>query len=301
MLPHPQGWTVIDTGSDTSACRQVWDELIDTILAGQKVRRLVATHGHTDHVGLAGWLTQRWSAEFVATLSEWMSAQVRIYEANMTSRPEVVRFLSEHGCDAETIEAWHQDRARHRDQLGIMPPTLRRIRDGQTIAFGGRDWQVITCGGHAIEHASFYSAADKILIAGDQVLSRISPMIGVFPNEPLANPLADYLESLDRFRALPADTFVLPSHGMPFYGLHARLDQLAHHHRIRLDQLDSLLDRPRGSMALTNGLFPKAVAEGQGRLALSETIAHAHFLVSQGRATRTVDDAGHVMFARSGS
>lgn len=301
LMPQPDGWTVIDTGSDTPECRAVWEAFDTASLAGVKVARLVATHGHTDHVGLAGWLCERWSAEFVATLAEWMSAQVRLYESSMSSRPEVVNFLASHGCDEATIEAWRRDRARTRDQLGSMPPTLRRIRDGETISFGGRRWRVITCGGHAIEHASFYCAEDKLLIAGDQVLSRISPMIGVFPSEPLANPLADYLSSLDRFRALPADTFVLPSHGMPFYGLHARLDQLSHHHGVRLDQLDSLLDAPRDSMALTNGLFPRAVAEGQGRLALSETIAHAHFLVSQGRAGRYVDDQGNVSFARSSS
>jgi glyoxylase-like metal-dependent hydrolase (beta-lactamase superfamily II) len=124
-------------------------------------------------------------------------------------------------------------------------------------------------------------------------------MIGVYWGEPLADPLADYLASLERFRTLPADTLVLPSHGLPFKGLHARVAQLAHHHEMRLDHLARLMDAPATTMALTHGLFPKAVAEGQGRHALSETIAHANYLVGRGRAVRETDRDGRVLFRRA--
>jgi glyoxylase-like metal-dependent hydrolase (beta-lactamase superfamily II) len=301
LLRDEDGWTIIDTGADTAEARGVWEGLLDGPLADGPINRLVATHGHTDHVGLAGWLTERTGGTpFVSTLGEWMSAQIRIWDAQSRSASdETQRFLAAHGCDAETIASYHAERDRAFSLLGPLPATLTRLRDGDTIRFGERDWQVIAAGGHAIEHASFWCAEDRILIAGDQVLSRISPMIGVFPAMPEADPLADYLTSLPRFKALPADTLVLPSHGLPFYGLHARVDQLARHHELRLDELARLMDRPRLAMDLAGGLFARAVQEGHGRLALAETLAHANYLVGRGRAVRTKSDDGQVLYARA--
>ncbi|MBN9261836.1 MAG: MBL fold metallo-hydrolase [Hyphomicrobium sp.] len=301
LLRDADGWTIIDTGADTADARAVWEALFTGPLADARVNRLVATHGHTDHVGLSGWLTERaGDVPFVSTLGEWMSAQVRIWDAQSKSATDgAQRFLTAHGCDDDTLASYRADRERTHALLGPLPITLTRLRDGDTIRFGERDWEVIVAGGHAIEHASFWCAEDRILIAGDQILSRISPMIGVFPAMPEADPLADYLASLPRFKALPADALVLPSHGLPFYGLHARADQLARHHELRLDDLGRLMDRPRVAMELARGLFARAVAEGQGRLALAETLAHANYLVGRGRAVRTKAPDGRILYGRA--
>jgi len=158
---------------------------------------------------------------------------------------------------------------------------------------------VLVNGGHADEHASFYCKEDGILIAGDQILSRISPVVGVFPSQPWSNPLADYLASLKRLRKLPADTIVLPSHGLPFRGLHTRIDQLAEHHASRLATLLELMGKPTDGLALAHGLFAKAMAgEGHTVMALAETLAHAHHLVAAKKAIRAVNADGHVTFAR---
>jgi glyoxylase-like metal-dependent hydrolase (beta-lactamase superfamily II) len=180
-----------------------------------------------------------------------------------------------------------------------LPPAIHRLRDNGQLRFGGRDWQVLVCGGHAAEHASFWCAADKILIAGDQILSKISPMIGVFPGEPTADPLSDYLGSLDRFRALPADSLVLPSHGVPFYGLIDRANELGHHHELRLLDLERLMDQPKNAMILAHGLFAKAVADGQARHAFAETLAHLHYLVTTGRAHQVSGPNGGILFSRT--
>lgn len=301
LLRDADGWTLIDTGVDSRDCRAVWEALLAGPLADARINRLVATHGHTDHVGLSGWLVERaGGVPFVSTLGEWMSAQIRIWDAQSAdSSHSAEHFLAIHGCDDDTIASYRVDRERTHALLGPMPSALTRLRDGDTIRMGERDWQVIVAGGHAIEHASFWCAEDNILISGDQVLSRISPMIGVFPSMPEADPLGEYLASLPRFKALPSDALVLPSHGLPFHGLHTRVDQLANHHELRLDDLARLMDKPRVAMELAHGLFERAVKEGQGRLALAETLAHANHLVERGRAVRTTADDGRVFYSRA--
>jgi len=301
LLRDPDGWSIIDTGADTKDARALWEALFAGPLADAPVNRLIATHGHTDHVGLSGWLVERaGGVPFSSTLGEWMSAQVRLWDSQ--SKPAIdtaVRYLTAHGCDTDALASYAADRERTQALLGPVPPSFTRLRDGDTIRLGERDWEVIVAGGHAIEHASFWCAEDRILIAGDQILSRISPMIGVFPAMPEADPLAEYLDSLPRFKALPTDTLVLPGHGLPFYGLHTRADQLAHHHELRLDDLARLMDKPRSAMELARGLFARAVAEGQGRLALAETLAHANYLVGRGRAVRTKTADGRILFGRA--
>ncbi len=298
LVDDGDGWTLIDTGASTAVARDIWEALFAGPLKGRRINRLIATHGHTDHVGLAGWLVDRCGGvPFVSTMIEWLSATVRITESRAPMRPEVQRFLAGHGCDSATIDAFRADREKTHALLGDMPATMQRLRPGQTIRFGRRDWRVIIAGGHAVEHASFYCEAEKLLIAGDQILSKISPMVGVFPGEPKADPLSDYLASLEAFRTLPAEAYVLPSHGLPFHGLHKRIDQLAAHHAVRLETLAGLMERPAIAMELTNGLFAKAVKEGQGRNALAETLAHAHRLVSEGRARR-IEHKDRVLFER---
>ncbi len=300
LIRETNGWTLIDTGTANPEARAVWEALFQGVLAGAPIVRLIATHGHTDHVGLSGWLSEKsGGAPFHITLVEWLSATLRIDEARSPLRPENIKFLNSHGCDTDTIEGFADERRRTHAQMVPLPPAIERLKNGTRLTFGGRQWETMVCGGHAAEHASFWCAEDNLLIAGDQVLSKISPMIGVFPTEPEADPLTEYLASLDRFRALPADALVLPSHGLPFTGLHTRVEELAYHHGLRLAELERLMERPSTAMDLARGLFPKPVAEGQARHAFSETLAHANHLMTHGRAVRTLDGQGRYLFARA--
>lgn len=299
LLREAGGWTVVDTGTSDDNARAVWDGLLSGPLSGAPIVHLVATHGHTDHVGLAGWLFERsGGVPYHITLTEWLHAQLRVEEANSPLGPYALRFMDRHGIDADTIQSFNDERIRTRNFMGALPEEFRRLRDAQIVRFGGRKWEVMVCGGHAAAHASFWCADEKILIAGDQVLSKISPMIGVFPNEPEANPLAEYLASLDRFRHLPGDALVLPSHGLPFHGLHVRVEELSYHHELRLTALLGLMSEPATAMALARGLFPKPVAEGQGRHAFAETLAHAHYLVETGAARKSIGADGRILFSR---
>ncbi|SED30827.1 Glyoxylase, beta-lactamase superfamily II [Rhizobiales bacterium GAS188] len=298
FMREDDGWVVVDAGLDTQMCRDAWEKLLAGPLAGRPIRRLVLTHGHPDHVGLAGWLTERFDCSFSATRTEWLFANWRQAQYGRGFGARMQRFFIAHGGSAEIVQSFAaQDAAIERGEFPV-PEQLLRLRHGDRPRFGGREFRVIVGRGHADEHASFYAPEGHLLIAGDQILQRITPVIGVFGYEPESDPLSDYLDSLPRFEDLPADTLVLPSHGLPFYGLQARLEQLRGHHQERLDQLLSHMREPRSTFALASLIFDRAMQEGQGRFAFAETLAHLHYAETLGTARRSVDAEGNITFVR---
>lgn len=299
LLEEADGWTAVDCGLDTAETRQAWDRLAAGPLRGRPVRRLVATHGHVDHIGLAGWITSRFQAPFHATREAWLWSRVTFAARDEPTGAEALEFLRSHGCDPKHVEAYARNRGPLLKLFSDPPKAHYRLRDGDVFDMGRRSWRILTADGHADEHASFVEVDGKILIAGDQILQRISPVVGVFSGEPRADPLTDYLDSLERFRGLPADTLVLPSHGLPFRGLDARLDQLAHHHDRRLALVLDALNQPQTATECSHVLFARAMAEGQWYLALAETLAHLHRLVTVGAARRQIDGNGVIRFEQA--
>ncbi len=293
------GVTLIDTGADKPETRALWETLFATMPENQALSRLICTHGHPDHVGLAGWIVDKVGVKLHMTLAEWLAPQVWRLEGMQPMQPATRAFFTGHGLSEAALAQMAKAKEVAPFRNHPLPANFIRMRDNETVTFGGRSWKVLVNGGHADEHASFYCKDDSLLIAGDQILSRISPVVGVFPSQPHSDPLTDYLASLKRLRKLPADTIVLPSHGLPFRGLHTRIDQLASHHAARLDALWDLMAEPANGLKLAHGLFPRAMAaEGQTVMALAETLAHAHHLVAKKRATRMVAKDGAVTFAR---
>lgn len=301
LLAERDGWTAIDCGLDSPETRAAWDKLAAGPLRGRPVRRLVATHGHVDHVGLAGWITSRFGAPLHSTLAAWLWARVTFAGRNEATSAQSLDYLRAHGCDPRHIEAYARNRGPLLKLFGEPPRAHIRLRDGDELHMGERRWRVVIADGHADEHASFLSVDGNVVIAGDQVLQRISPVVGVFAGEPLADPLTDYLASFERFRGLPETTLVLPSHGLPFRGLDARLDQLEQHHHRRLERAHDALDRPRTATECSYVLFARAMQEGQWYLALAETLAHLHRLETLGAVRREVDRNGVVRFERMGN
>ncbi len=298
LLDDGDGWTIIDTGADNPKTRAIWDDVIASRLGGKPVKRLVCTHGHPDHVGLAGWLCDKLDIRLHMTYSEWLAPQLWREQglkpmAEAEKQSYMRNGISERGI-AKMMEAREASPFRNYP----LPLSVVRIRDGDDIDLGGRKWKVLVNGGHAEEHASLYCAADKILIAGDQILPKISPVVGVFTSQPLGNPLKDYLASLKRLAKLPPDILVLPSHGLPFHGLHERIGQLEAHHDKRLGELLTYMDKPKNAADLAKQLFASAVAGGQMMMAMAETIAHANWLVAEGKAMRT-ETKEAVLFARA--
>jgi glyoxylase-like metal-dependent hydrolase (beta-lactamase superfamily II) len=299
-----QGWTVIDCGIDTPATRAHWQTVFVRELDGMPVLRVLVTHMHPDHVGLAHWLCERWKAPLFMSVSDYCAARLASSQGlSGTSGPHAAAFFAAHGLrDADTLAQLESRSDAYRQLVPAMPPCMHRLLDGATLAMGAgtrrSDWQLISGHGHAPEHIALYSADQGVLIAGDMVLPRISTNISVWDSEPEADALHLYLTSLDKYRRLPADTLVLPSHGKPFRGLHTRLDQLHEHHRQRLAEvLQACRSAPQCAADVLKLLFPRPLDLHQLSFALGESIAHLHWLWHAGQLRRRQDGEGIYHFS----
>src|SRR5437870_2098080 len=241
LLDDGPGWTVVDTGIGLEETRALWERVFAETLDGRPLTRVVVTHFHPDHMGNAGWLTERWRAGLWCTQAEWLYAQWAWLSRDAATLERRLAHYRRHGC----VEAALAQLAGRLNPYPKLVPTLAHefhgIRDGDALVVGGRRWEVVTAYGHAPEHACLYCPTAGVLISGDQVLPKITTNVSVWPEQPMANPLRLYLDSLDRFQPLPATTLVLPSHGLPFRGLHVRLGQLRDHHVPPLHRHDSPL------------------------------------------------------------
>jgi glyoxylase-like metal-dependent hydrolase (beta-lactamase superfamily II) len=303
-LDGREGWTIVDCGIADDATRSAWEQIFAAELGGLPVLRVIATHMHPDHMGLAHWLTERWStAGHDCRL--WISATdygaARLASSSTTSfgGEDTARFMASHGL--VDPDALAQIRARKNYYAGMVPQvpaSYRRLLDRGTLEIGGRAWTCHVGHGHAPEHMSLHCAELGVLISGDMVLPRISTNVSVHDLEPEADPLTLFLDSLERLRPLPADALVLPSHGRPFVGLHTRIDQLAEHHRDRLaDVMKACAEAPQTAFELLTVLFKRRLDLHQTTFAMGESVAHLHALWHAGRLTRRLGDDGAYRFS----
>lgn len=300
LLEDGDGWTIVDTGMNIEPIRQAWEQVFATALGGKPVTRVICTHFHPDHMGQAGWLTERWGVRMWATRREWLFGRM-LYLDRQATVPE---FFLEHyrraGFGEEALaEMRERGYSHYSSSVTPIPEHYRRIQDGEVIEIGGRTWRVVVGYGHAPEHACLYCEELNVLISGDQILPKITPHIGVYPAEPDANPLQEYLDSLATFRPLPADVLALPAHNEPFRGLHARLDYLRGHHEDRLTVLEELLGEPRRVMSTLKVLYKRRLKPHETFLGVGEAIAHLNCLIAQGRVVRETDGAGVWTFRRA--
>jgi glyoxylase-like metal-dependent hydrolase (beta-lactamase superfamily II) len=282
LLADGPGWTIVDTGYAMPRTKELWEQVFAEQLRGLPITRVIVTHYHPDHIGLADWLTQRWRAPLFTTEKEWLSAGVMSQGAEDIG-PLRHNFARRAGLDEAASELFGERENSYRRGVPSVPAGFRRIADGMAIEIGGREWRVIVGEGHAPELACLYCAETGVLISGDQVLPRISPNISVQAHEPDGDPLALYLASLAKLRnAVPREAFVLPSHNLPFFGLHRRIDTLAAHHQARCDEVIAAWKLPKTAVELMRVLFRRALDGHQTGFALGETLAHLNYLMHQG-------------------
>ena len=286
------GLTLVDSGLGNDETRALWEVLLAGPLAGRTPSRLIATHFHPDHMGLSGWLCRRLGIELTASLREWLFGRMLWLEDSEEFTANQVAYYRRIGFDDEQLEGVRSRGNTYRSRIDLIPVRLVGIRHGDTLEIGGRSWRMIEGGGHSPEHACLYCAESGILISGDQVLPRISPIVGVWPQQPDAEPLSLFLDALTRLRELPAETLVLPSHGLPFRGLHIRIDELLAHHAERLERTLSACAEPVTALQVLRVLFKRELDAHQLGFATGETLAHLHHLMKPASVVRELGADG---------
>ncbi len=296
-LDGVQGWSAIDCGVANDPTRAAWEQVFAGGMDQLPLLRVVATHCHPDHVGLAEWLCTRWQAPLWMTTGEYAFARIMSAALPGVDGKAALSHFKRHGLiDPALLEQMQGRKNYYPSLVPAVPAAYTRMQDGQQIDIGGHRWRVITGFGHAPEHAALYCADLNVLITGDMVLPRISTNVSVFAIEPESNPLQLYLDSLGKFADLPQDTLVLPSHGKPFRGLHQRIAQLRDHHRERLAEVVVACRTWQSAADIVPMMFRRALDVHQLSFALGEALAHLHHLWHGGMLRRETGSDGVLRF-----
>jgi glyoxylase-like metal-dependent hydrolase (beta-lactamase superfamily II) len=308
-LDGQEGWTVVDCGVGTDVIKENWEAIFANHLDGLPVLRVLVTHCHPDHVGLAQWICDRWGVRLWMSLGEYMNARVMANTLGVGSNAGgdlAARHFERHGlADPDEVEKLRARKTYYSTLVPGLPTQYRRLMDGDTVTIGGTAgrsaWRVITGFGHAPEHVALYNEGTHVLISGDMVLPRISTNVSVFDMEPEANPLKLYLDSLRKYEPLPEDTLILPSHGRPFRNLHTRLRQLHDHHADRLaETLAACAAKPCTAHDIVGVMFHRKFDIHQLTFAMGEALAHLHVLWLDGQLAREIGADGVVRFKVAG-
>jgi len=295
LLDDEGGTTIVDCGIANPATRELWEKIF---ASAKNVGRVILTHYHPDHAGNADWICKRFGVEMWTTQGEYLTAHaVRERAAGYTAEA-VLAVFRRNGLDEQRLAAMTSNRNRYAELVPDFPHSYRRIIEGDRVRVGAHEWRAIVGHGHAPEHLSLFSKELNTVIAGDMLLSTISTNVSVWSIDPEGDPLRLFLESIARYRDLPADVLVLPSHGKPFRGAHERIAQLEAHHRERLGELKAALKAGEKSAGeLLPVLFRRPLDAHQTFFAMGEAIAHLHYLYYAGEARRKIGADGIMRYA----
>lgn len=301
LLRDGDGWTIIDTGIRGPATMAHWEHVLKTFFEGAPVKRVIATHMHPDHVGQAGWLARRCKVDLWMTRTEFLSCKVIAGDGPADVPDDAVRFYHQSGFDQHQLDLYRQRFGSFGAMIERLPAGFRRIRDAEVLLINGIEWHVVVGRGHSPEHACLYCPAMKLFVSGDQVLPRISSNVSVFPSEPGADPLSEFLHACSDIRTrVSDDVLVLPSHNEPFTGLHARLDKLLDGHNEGLARLHALCTVPRRVVDAFPALFRSKIDASNLMLATGESRAHLNYLHARGALSASLDGNDVLRFVQKG-
>ncbi|MCW9032757.1 MAG: MBL fold metallo-hydrolase [Rhodospirillales bacterium] len=298
-LPYPPGfvnvwlidegdsWTLVDTGMDTSMVRETWELVFKNVLKGRPISRLICTHSHEDHMGLAGWIQERYPAALWTTQAEWLFG--RAVNGQGWGIDASAFFLSA-GMGKNLSKQFNGINHPYGDKSVPVPAQYTRIKENESLVIGGKNWKAIIGLGHSQEHLCLYCEELNLLISGDILLPEIFPVLCIFPNEPDEDSIEDYLDALPKFEKLPKDTLVLPAHGLPFKGLHQRITSTYKYHEEKLGNLLSACETPISARQLILKLHPNRTHPKSQLMILSETIARLNHLRKKGAVKRHMTD-----------
>ncbi len=299
-LDHINLWmigdTIVDTGIGDEKTRALWEN----ILLRKQINRVILTHYHPDHAGNAAWLCKKFGVPLWTTQGEYLTAHAgRESSAGYTSEAVIDVFLK-NGLDPARAAKMLGRGNRYAALVPDFPTSYRRIIGGDRVKIGGHEWLAFIGHGHAPEHLSLYCEALNVVVAGDMLLSTISTNVSVWSIDPEGDPLRLFLESLKRYRELPGDVLVLPSHGKPFRGAHARIAELEAHHQGHFGKIvEALKSRESSAGELLGLLFRRPLDAHQTFFAMGEAIAHLHYLYYAGRLRRSAGADGIMRYAAS--
>ena len=292
-LDDGDAWTIVDTGLLSRRGKAIWTALQSGPLAAKPIRRLIVTHHHPDHVGLAGWF-QSQGVELIIPRTAWLYARMLVLDEQALPSPESLLFYQRAGTPADIYAKKSAERPfNFSDIVAPMPLGFTRIDEGDIVTAGGRRWQVRLGQGHAPDHATLFSMDDNLIIGGDQLLPGISANIGVYPTEPDADPLGEWLDSTAAFVPVARDDhLVLPGHKLPFTGLPFRLAQMADNHHGALARLITHLATPQTAVQCFVPLFRRDLGAADFGLGLVEAVAHLNYLLKRGAVCRELTASG---------
>ncbi|MEQ9564143.1 MAG: MBL fold metallo-hydrolase [Woeseiaceae bacterium] len=293
LLEDGDAWTIVDTGVVTDDSKKVWQRILEVDKEGRKPRRVIVTHLHPDHAGCAGWLTERFAIPLWMSREEYLLCRILVADTGRMAPEAGDRFYHGAGFPPEALQNYHKVFGFFGKFVSPLPEAYKRIRDGDRIPVGDQVWEVIVGRGHSPEHACLFNAGQNLLISGDQLLPTISSNVSVYPTEPEADPLAEWLESLATLKSrVPDDVLVLPAHGKPFRGAHERLDALTAEHRTCLQKLLEHCREPRRAIDAFPVLFGREIDRNNLIMATGESIAHLNYLMNQGQLRVETDKHG---------
>ena len=300
LLDEDGGCAIVDTGVFVDSNREVWHNTLTGPLKDRAVTRVIVTHLHPDHVGCAGWLASEHDVELWMTREEYLLCRILIADTGCEAPAAGVQFYKAAGFPDEALQRYQEMFGMFGRYVAALPESYRRLADGDILPIGGSNWEVVVGRGHSPEHACLYNADRNLVISGDQILPTISSNVSVYPTEPHANPLRDWMASLEHMKErLPEDVLVLPAHGKPFRGAHERLDELTAEHDTGLEKCLELCKEPRRAVDVFPALFKGRISAGNLIMATGESIAHLNYLLDAGQLTAEADGDGVRWYQRT--
>jgi glyoxylase-like metal-dependent hydrolase (beta-lactamase superfamily II) len=295
LIEDGAGFALLDTGIDDRTTREIWESLLSGLLKGRPLTRVIASHCHPDHIGLAGWLCRKLGLELYASQTEYLDTLSFLLDPKAVDAEPYRAFYLAHGLSEAETEVMLKRGLSYLRMVSELPRMFNRVMAEETLEIGGRSFDVLTGAGHSSEQVMLYCRDGGFLLAADQALAKISPNISVEAIDPNGDPLGAYLRSLTSLKqALPPETLVLPGHNLPFVGLPERAVELISHHQLRCS---AILSATRGDglsvIDLVPVVFGRAIDDPhQMSFAFGETLAHVNYLVRRKQALIRVDGNG---------
>lgn len=296
ILEDGDALTVVDTGMNMPESRETWEAVLGGRFAGRPITRVICTHYHSDHIGLAAWLCARSGAPLAMSRIEWATARFLSIDHSPELMAAQRAFYRGLGYEMDWLDRLDAVGNAYATKVVAVPPVFHRLKHDDVLSIGGRDWRIVLAAGHSPGMACLYAESDRLLIAGDHILPSITPNVSIYPSEPDADPLSEYLASFRPFRALSEDALVLASHGRPFRGLHARIDEIEAHHSERLERLLGACRTPLTVVDMLAVLFAAGLTDHERVIASGEALAHVRYLLGKGLMRENRSDADVLRF-----